>query len=193
MGDHADRDRPLLSLRGCCVALAAATEDPALALALAACGGGSSADVAADSITHPTGSANQINLSTCMRAHGVPNFPDPTKGPDGNEGMSVKESEAGGPVTVEGISFSGSAFRAAQKSCGMFAGRGHRGGEVPDVIKHEDLAFAACMRAHGVPSFPDPQFPPGGGIEQAPPTGVSSSSPAYEAANNACARAHDTP
>ena len=31
------------------------------------------------------------------------------------------------------------------------------------------LKFAQCMRAHGVPHFPDPRFPAGGGIAIATP------------------------
>jgi hypothetical protein len=50
---------------------------------------------------------------------------------------------------------------------------------------HEDgLSFARCMRSHGVPNFPDPTS--GGGFDLNNIAGLSSSSPAFEAAQRAC-------
>lgn len=50
------------------------------------------------------------------------------------------------------------------------------------------LTFAKCMRAHGVPNWPDPVFPPGGGIEVGPPPGstVKLSAPAVAQAQKVC-------
>lgn len=50
--------------------------------------------------------------------------------------------------------------------------------------QQEGLSFARCMRSHRVPSFPDPT-PNGGGFNLSAP-GISSSSPAFEAAQTAC-------
>lgn len=46
------------------------------------------------------------------------------------------------------------------------------------------LAYARCMRSHGVPSFPDPL--PGGGFVFHAGGGVDPSSPAFSAAQAAC-------
>jgi hypothetical protein len=46
------------------------------------------------------------------------------------------------------------------------------------------LAFANCMRSHGVPSFPDPGG--GGGGVQLGGTGVNPQSPAFKSARKAC-------
>lgn len=46
------------------------------------------------------------------------------------------------------------------------------------------LAFAKCMRAHGVSNFPDPT--PGRGIEIAPGSGLNPQSPAFQRAQSAC-------
>ena len=46
------------------------------------------------------------------------------------------------------------------------------------------LAFANCMRSHGVPSFPDPSG--GGGGIQLGATGVNAQSPAFKSARKAC-------
>lgn len=53
------------------------------------------------------------------------------------------------------------------------------------------LRFAACMRSHGVPSFPDPS-PPGASLTGntfggfAIPAGLDVQSPAFQSAHNAC-------
>jgi hypothetical protein len=48
------------------------------------------------------------------------------------------------------------------------------------------LRFAACIRAHGYPSYPDPQFPAGGGVTQQQPSGIDQNSPQFRAAVKAC-------
>jgi hypothetical protein len=46
------------------------------------------------------------------------------------------------------------------------------------------LAFAECMRANGVPSFPDPE--PGGGTDFVIPAGANPAAPAFRAAQSKC-------
>jgi hypothetical protein len=48
------------------------------------------------------------------------------------------------------------------------------------------IAKAACMRVHGVRSFPDPTFPASGGIAVTDDPSVDESSPAFEHAASAC-------
>ena len=48
------------------------------------------------------------------------------------------------------------------------------------------LKFSQCMRSHGVPGFPRPTFPPGGGIIEGVGPGVNSQSPAFEHALAEC-------
>jgi hypothetical protein len=48
------------------------------------------------------------------------------------------------------------------------------------------LTVAQCMRTHGVPRVPDPTFPAGGGIAVKVPSGVDSSSPAFQQAREDC-------
>ena len=83
-------------------------------LALAACGG--SGAKAGHAAADP-----QLKMSECMRAHGVPNFPDPTKG-SGGEGISVLSSPGSDTTTIGGIPFSGPVFEAAIKTCKFFGG-----------------------------------------------------------------------
>ncbi len=52
------------------------------------------------------------------------------------------------------------------------------------------LAFSACMRSHGLPDFPDPTFPTGGGAEMkvggGPGSDLNPQSPRFQAAQTAC-------
>jgi hypothetical protein len=47
------------------------------------------------------------------------------------------------------------------------------------------IRFAVCMRSHGVPNLPDPA--PNGSIPIAPNSGINPQSPAFQAAQTACA------
>lgn len=50
--------------------------------------------------------------------------------------------------------------------------------------RNQFIAFAQCMRSHGVPNFPDP--PPGGGIQIPAGSGIKPFSPAFKSAQNSC-------
>jgi hypothetical protein len=55
--------------------------------------------------------------------------------------------------------------------------------------KARALAMSRCMRSHGVPNFPDPQFQsgPGGGFGiRLNGAGINPNSPAFQAAQKAC-------
>jgi hypothetical protein len=121
-----------------------------------------------------------------MRFHGVPNFPDPTASP-GGEGMTVVRSPGSSTLTIQGIPFGGPTFAAAQKTCKFFGGRRGRP-QVSETKKLIQLHFAQCMRKHGVPNFPDPTFPTGGGISQPDVPGLNLNSPAVNQAGAVCSR-----
>ena len=53
-------------------------------------------------------------------------------------------------------------------------------------VHSEGLAFANCMRGHGVPSFPDPSG--GGGGTNLGGTGINPLSPAFKSARQKCAK-----
>jgi hypothetical protein len=52
------------------------------------------------------------------------------------------------------------------------------------------LAYARCMRGHGVSDYPDPTTPPGGGVafslNAGPGSDLTSEDPTFAAANQAC-------
>lgn len=94
------------------------------------------------------GATGPLAFAECMRANGVPTFPDPTPG--------------GGPrfVIPAGSDPAAPAFRAAQAKCHkLLAGGGPPGGGAPasphTVAKL--VRIAVCMRAHGISEFPDPR------------------------------------
>jgi hypothetical protein len=82
-----------------------------------------------------------------MRAHGVPNFPDPTSG--------------GGVQLSGGINTQSPAFGLAQSACQKLlpGGLPGPGGRSATRIK-QGVKLAACMRAHGLTTFPDPTTSP---------------------------------
>jgi hypothetical protein len=135
---------------------------PLLALALpllASCGGSgspTSAQVAAlggsaSASASPTSSSDPYHkalaYSVCMRTHGVKNFPDPTVGPDGTVGLMLKSGS--------GIDPNSSVFKSAQQSCQSLQPGGKDGGK-SSFDPAKIAPWAACIRKHGEPHFPDP-------------------------------------
>jgi hypothetical protein len=167
--------------------LAIAVVAAGLAASIAACS--SAAGNGTGSSTNPTGANSPFALAKCMRAHGIANFPDPTVGPGGSEGLSIDATPGSDSLTVDGITFGGPAFQAAEKACRQGLPGG--GGPPPAISaarRKAMLANAQCMRKHGVPNFPDPTFPAGGGISLKLATGVNPDSPAFKQAQAACGR-----
>ena len=155
---HADReDTPLVrkshrpSAR--IGAIAAALVGVAL---LAACGGPSSSGVASLRSTSTTTTApssagqTSVRYASCMRAHGVLDFPDwAVSLIDGHAEFNLPRGIKREPR-----------FASASRECQSDL----PGSSVPakHVNVQEELAFAICMRSHGITDFPDPL--PGGGF-----------------------------
>lgn len=118
-------------------AAAAAATLAALTLLVAACGSSSSDEAA------PAAEREQaLEFAQCMRDNGVPDFPDP----DVNGRLRGPGHEAGGDPK----------FRAAQEACRDLAPGGeHEKLGDPAFVK-QMREFSQCMRANGVPDFPDP-------------------------------------
>ena len=68
-------------------------------------------------------------------------------------------------VTVDNITFSGPEFERADKLCNPLGLNGERP-PISEQQKEKLIAFARCMRRHGLKQWGDPTFPPGGGIMQ---------------------------
>lgn len=151
------------------------------ATALAACG--SSSNPAATGSSAPSGPAALVKFSACMRAHGVPDFPDPgtSQGPNafGVDGYTFNL-----PVNLNTES---PAYQSAYKACGdVIAGPGDGGHGIPAKAKQLALAHAECMREHGVPDYPDPTFSGNGMSQRSGGPGLNSQSPAFQQAQKLC-------
>jgi hypothetical protein len=120
-----------------------------------------------------------IAYSGCMRAHGDPGFPDP---------VLVDNSHEKG-VTMPGRLDQGSAqYKSANKACQHLLPNGGQGPSQAQIQQGlaRLLKAAECMRAHGVPNFPDPTESAGGEAIGFHLSGVDPSSPRFRAAQKAC-------
>ncbi len=127
--------------------------------------------------------AQELAFSECMRANGVPNFPDPGARPNGSFNSIAGIAF---PTTID---IQSPAFRAANDSCHrlLLAVLSPEGKPpITDGLKASLIGHAQCMRTHGVPAYPDPVFPPGGGIKIFDNPGVNPQSPAYQHAQSVC-------
>jgi len=135
----------------------------------------------------PAGAAKALAFSRCMRSHGVSNFPDPTGGE-----LKLQVQRTPGSTQVNGVEVNGPTFQKAMQACRSYLpSGGHPSAAQTAKVKAQALAMSRCMRSHGVPNFPDPQFQaaPGGGfgVKIGGP-GVNPSSPAFQAAQKACGK-----
>ncbi|HUB04867.1 MAG TPA: hypothetical protein VMA76_07350 [Solirubrobacteraceae bacterium] len=162
-------------------------------ISLAGCGSSSSSTNSSDpgssgaSSSQNTAVSNSkaLQFAACMRSHGVPNFPDPTGGK-----VDLRIQQTPDSTNVNGVSVNGPAFQSAMKVCKSDLPNGG----VPTAAqtakaRSQALAMARCMRSHGVPNFPDPQFQtgPNGGVGvRIGGAGINPSSPAFQTAAKEC-------
>ncbi|HUB69132.1 MAG TPA: hypothetical protein VL984_01800 [Acidimicrobiales bacterium] len=120
--------------------------------------------------------AKLLAYSRCMRSHGIADFPDPQIGPNGQGGgFQIK----GGPGSD--LDPNSPQFEAANRACQALL---PNGGTLPAPTaaqQAEYTKFAACMRQHGFPNFPDPN---GQGVFVF--HNFDLSSPEFEAAEKTC-------
>lgn len=136
-------------------------------LTLAACGSSAKSTGTRESSSQY---AQGVRFADCMRAHGVPRFPDP--GPNG--------------LDLPGIETQSPAFQSAHQACASLQPASTAQGS-PTSANDRLAAInnAKCMRSHGVPNFPDPEFLPSGG-NTVSLDGLDTQSPAFTHAQAAC-------
>ena len=151
----------------------------AVGLLAAACGGSpgpgvANAGPASSASPSASGHGSPLAYSRCMRAHGITDFPDPDS--NGNLGLNA------GPGS--GLDPNSPQFKAADQACKHLMPPPNLGQAAKD--RPALLRYARCMRAHGMPDFPDPD--PGGGLQIKASRGsdLDPNSPLYKAADRAC-------
>lgn len=135
----------------------------------------------------PAAGSGALAFAQCMRENGVEDFPDPQIDPGSNRVIA----------TPSGIDFDDPQVQAAQEACqGLAEGLGQGappGGEIDEErqaeINDAVLAFAQCMREHGI-DFPDPQVNGGrvimGGPQAAGGPQFDPNSPEFQEAQQEC-------
>lgn len=157
-------------------------------IGLAACGSSDPTTTAGSASAQgsKSDSTKALQFAECMRSHGVSNFPDPSGGH-----IDLQIQKTPGSTSVNGAQVNDSKFRSAMQACRSYLPNGGTPSPAQTAkAKAQALAMSRCMRAHGVSNFPDPQFKsgPGGGIDiQMNGSGLNPSSPAFQAAQKACA------
>jgi hypothetical protein len=161
-----------------------------LILGMTACGGGAPSAAVAHGGTTTTevpaagGGARSsggalVEYARCMRSHGVASFPD-----SASFGSSAGIRAAKGQIAqVSASEASSPTFQAAQRACSQYAPTQRPAPHVSAQELQKLLAVSRCMRAHGVPNFPDPNPNTG---DFAVPAGLSKTSPIVLAAVRAC-------
>ena len=128
-----------------------------------------------------TNTQKALAYSRCMRAHGVLKFPDPN-----SSGAIPKRS-------LQQLGVSSTVFQAAQKACQHLDPNGGQSSQTWDRMALNALwQFARCVRAHGVPNWPDPlaESDPGQtgtpGFPRNLPPGLNPNSPVVKNAIHTC-------
>jgi hypothetical protein len=147
---------------------------------LAGCGGGA----------HVSSSSKLMSgalvYANCMRSHGVPDFPDPNG--QGEFQLRPVKVENGRTTPSEDLIPSSPAFQGAERVCGPFGSAGRQvTAPQEEQAFQEALNAAACMRASGVPNYPDPKLIDGS-IDQEFNGKFNPDSPAFQRAARKCAR-----
>lgn len=159
----------LVLLTAACGAPSAGAHSPGVAPASAA-GFGGSPNAAA-----PAGSPSALGFSRCMRAHGVPNFPDPPANFTGKFPGSSPQQLGVSESVIQ------TATRACQSLLPVLPGQA----PLTAADQQDYLRAAACMRAHGVTGFPDPDFS-GGTVHFPIPASVDTGSRQFAQARQTC-------
>jgi hypothetical protein len=136
------------------------------ALLAAACGGSTSS-------TGSSPYAKALAYSQCMRANGVPNYPDPD-----SQGLIPFDARD------LGVGTDSPQFLHARKTCAKLAPNISISAQQERQVLAQAIKYAACLRAHGLPDYPDPSTA-GGGVEVDLPASIRDS-PDFSSAQQAC-------
>jgi hypothetical protein len=138
-----------------------------IALLVAACGGGGSSDAGQSAYQ------KALAYAQCMRAHGEPGYPDPTS--NGGFIINGRKDHLNGALMNKA---NNACQHLLPKSKPLTAAQQRQ-------ATTQALKYVACMRAHGLPNFPDPDVS-ANGVQFRGPPGVGPNSPVFQSAQQAC-------
>ena len=103
----------------------------------------------------PSGvAAKALAYSKCMRRHGISDYPDPTISSNGGHtGVGIKIGAHAG--SSSDLNPKNPRYQAASRACQSRQPGGQQGPASAQELA-ADVKFAACMRSHGFPAWPDP-------------------------------------
>jgi hypothetical protein len=154
----------------------------AVGVVLTACGGAPTPGADSGPTAGHAQATRLLAYASCMRSHGIPNFPDPT-------------AKGGIPKTAVIAAFravSNSQAQTAQNDCrhllpttGSLSGRAN---PVLSAKQRQDyLKAASCMRSHGITDFPDPTFRDSH-VSLDVPSSIDTHSPQFTQAEEICTK-----
>jgi hypothetical protein len=155
-----------------------------LTLLLAACGSSNHnpAANAGNDVTAASFAADAYKHAECMRNHGVAQFPNPQVVDTPTE-HSIRQA------LPQGVAES-PRFKTAQEACKGLIPSPQNGGPANAAEQREHgqsaLAFAHCLRSHGVQDFPDPTAQGQLTLTMVRAAGVDLQAPSFLPAAKAC-------
>jgi hypothetical protein len=119
--------------------------------------------------------AQLVKYAECIRAHGEPNFPDPSPAPGGGFAFGVEPGLNPRSPSPQ--------FQKAETDCEKDVPPGIAN-STPARMAASALKYTDCMRSNGEPDFPDPN---GQGMITINPTGIlAPNSPQFQKAEKDC-------
>jgi hypothetical protein len=159
----------------------------AVGVIAAGCGGGPASH---RNSAKPSETTLLVEFSACLRAHGLPGFPDPQSEAAGGGFPSMSLNPYMNPSATGSLALNDYTpqFQAVEKHCSSLA-RASLFIMAPAQIQaltqqqlKRELALVACLRKHGFPDMPDPTAQGALVI----PSSIDMNSPQYKAAAKLC-------
>jgi hypothetical protein len=119
----------------------------AIVALISACGSSAPAPSASGANNTAANAQKAVKFAECMRNSGVGQFPDP-----GASGKFTIDAVVNG----SSLDPSAPAFKQAISACKNLEPAGFMGSKRSSQQQQAGLKFAQCIRASGVPDFPDP-------------------------------------
>jgi hypothetical protein len=155
----------------------------ACSLLAAGCGGGGSPGVAGGAATTTAASAattpvqnGALAFARCLRAHGLPKWPDPT-----SSGVFDKSK-------LQQTGYGVSQVRAVEDGpCKHVLPASPAAPTITAADRADYLRAAACMRSHGVAGFPDPTFQ-NGSVQTNIPSSIDQDASSFKSGATICTK-----